>query len=199
MTKVLFCVEWELALRKAIRVSSEAYSVSLREPGSLRSPGFLETRGGLPWAFFYKILTMSSRNEQILKPFKTLVTWEQKYKKIIEWGQQLEPFAEEDKIDKWLIKACQSPLWLKLGSGPKGELIFTGDSSALISKGLLALIIEFYTGRQALEILQDQPDFIKKLDLAQYLSSRRTNGLQAILDQILNYAQVFLKISKSGL
>ena len=140
---------------------------------------------------------MSSRNEQILKAFDSLSTWEQKYKKIIAWGQKLPPFTPEDKTDKWLIKACQSPLWLKVSQGPKGELIFTGDSSALIPKGVLALIIDFYSGRQPLEILQDQPEFIQKLDLSQYLSSRRTNGLQALLDQILNYAQVFLRISQS--
>ena len=141
---------------------------------------------------------MLSRNEQIMSHFIGLNSWEDNYKKIIDRGKKLESFKPEDKADKWLIKACQSPLWLKVDKGAKGDLIFTGDSEALISKGLLALIIEFYTLRQPAEILKDRPEFIEKLNLSQYLSARRTNGLQAILDQIIKYAQVFLMLSKSS-
>ena len=134
---------------------------------------------------------MGDRNETILKHFPPENSWEENYKKIIELGKKLPKFDEVDKEEKWRIRACQSPLWLKVTRDNKGHLIFTGDSDGLISKGLLALIIEFYNKRTAKDILKDQPVFIKKLELEQYLSSRRTNGLQSILDQILQYARAF--------
>ena len=139
---------------------------------------------------------MSNRNERILKHFPPKNSWEENYKKIIELGRKLPKFNETDKEEKWMIKACQSPLWLKVTSDNRGYLIFTGDSDGLISKGLLALIIEFYSHRTARDILRDQPVFVKKLELEQYLSSRRTNGLQSILDQILQYARAFSIILK---
>ena len=140
---------------------------------------------------------MLSRNQTIMNHFPTQNSWDENYKTIIEFGKKLPPFDKKNKQEKWLIKACQSPLWLKAERNDSGDLVFTGDSEGLISKGLLALIINFYTHRKPEDILKDQPRFIHELDLAQYLSLRRTNGLQAILDQILKYAQVFLALSKS--
>lgn len=141
---------------------------------------------------------ISERNQSILKHFPSDNSWEEHYRKIIELGKKLPPFDEQNRQEKWLIKACQSPLWLKVDRNKTGELIFTGDSDGLITKGLLALIIKFYSKRKAEDILKDRPVFIEKLDLSQFLSSRRTNGLQAILDQILQYARAFLLISKSS-
>ena len=129
--------------------------------------------------------------------FSPQALWEENYKKIIELGKKLPVFDTTDKQEKWLIKACQSPLWLKVKLDSSGELVFTGDSEGLISKGLLALIIEFYSHRKPEEILKAQPQFIQDLDLTQYLSVRRTNGLQAILNQILQYAKAFIILSKS--
>ena len=139
---------------------------------------------------------MSERNQSVMKHFPPENSWEDNYRIIIELGQKLPAFDERDKQSKWLIKACQSPLWLKADINKKGRVVFTGDSDALITKGLLALIIEFYTQKEPEEILKDRPIFIEKLDLSQFLSSRRTNGLQAILDQILQYARAFLLLSK---
>ena len=140
---------------------------------------------------------MLSRNHRLIKHFPSQNTWEENYKKIIGLGQNLPAFDTKNKQEKWLIKACQSPLWLKAEINSSGELVFTGDSEGLISKGLLALIIEFYNHRKPEEILEDRPQFIQDLNLSQYLSARRTNGLQAILNQILKYAKVFLILSKS--
>ena len=134
---------------------------------------------------------MTDRNKTIMSWFSLENSWEQNYKKIIELGKSLPPFPEESKQDRWLIKACQSPLWLKPERGPAGELIFTGDSEALISKGLLAIIIFFYTNKKPEEILRAKPLFIERLGLSQYLSSRRTNGLNALLQQVLHYAKAF--------
>ena len=141
---------------------------------------------------------MTERNKEIMKHFSSQNSWEENYKKIIKLGIKLQKFDEKNKKEKWLIKACQSPLWLKADINDSEELIFTGDSDGLITKGLLAIIIEFYTNRKAQDILKDWPIFIEKLELSQFLSARRTNGLQALLDQIFQYARAFLMISKSS-
>ena len=141
---------------------------------------------------------MIDRNQKIMEYFPPENSWEKNYKKIIELGKKLPKLNEQDKKDKWLIKACQSPLWLKVEIKPAGELIFTGDSEGLITKGILALVIEFYTQRKPQEILQAKLLFIEKLKLSEFLSSRRTNGLQALLDQILQYARACLILSKSS-
>ena len=138
------------------------------------------------------------RNKMILKHFPSENSWEENYRKIIELGKKLPKFNEVYKEDKWLIKACQSPLWLKVDKDNLDNLIFAGDSDGLITRGLLAIIIEFYTNRKAEDILKDRPVFIEKLDLVQYLSTRRTNGLQSLLNQILQYAKAYLIMSKAS-
>ena len=138
---------------------------------------------------------MKDRNKKILNHFQDKKTWEERYKKIIDLGKKLPSFDEEFKIDKWLIPACQSPLWLKVEE-KKGLLFFTGDSEALISKGLLALAIEFYTEKSPQEILNTSPRFIKDLELETYIQARRTNGFKALIEQILQYARAFSLILK---
>ena len=139
---------------------------------------------------------MLNRNELIMSHFSSQNSWDENYRKIIELGKKLPVFDKKNRQEKWLIKACQSPLWLKADLNSSRELVLTGDSEGLISKGLLALIIEFYNHKKPEEILQAQPLFIQELDLTQYLSSRRTNGLQSILSQVLNYAKAFLALSQ---
>ena len=141
---------------------------------------------------------MTDRNKMIMQYFPPKNSWEKNYRKIIELGKTLPKFDEKNKQEKWLIKACQSPLWLKAEINPSGQVIFTGDSDGLITKGLLALIIEFYTKKKPEDILKSKPVFIEKLELNQFLSSRRTNGLQSVLEQILQYARVFFIILKSS-
>ena len=138
------------------------------------------------------------RNQRIMSYFPSENTWEENYRKIIELGRKIPKFNKENKKDKWLIKACQSPLWLKPEIQTSGLMLFSGDSEGLVSRGLLALIIEFYTKKTPEEVLKEQPVFIKELELDQFLSARRTNGLQAILDQIFQYARAFLLVAKAS-
>ncbi len=140
---------------------------------------------------------MTDRNKMIMQIFPPENTWEKNYRAIIDFGKKLEKFNEEDKKDKWLIKACQSPLWLKPEMGDSGQIIFMGDSEGLITKGILAIIIKFYTKRTAQEILQDPPLFIEQLQLSRYLSLRRTNGIGSLLDQVLQYARAFSALSSA--
>ena len=148
--------------------------------------------------FSFLIKRVENRNQRILNRFSSESSWEERYKIIISMGKALPPFAEKDRLPERLIKGCQSRLWLKAEISGKGEVVFTGDSEGLITKGILALMIDFYSLRSPEEILRSKALFLEQLELAQYLSSRRTNGLQSLLDQIKNYAKAFFILSKGG-
>ena len=134
---------------------------------------------------------MDERNLKILSFFSLEDSWEKRYSKIIDLGKDLPSFSEEDKLPKWLVKGCQSRLWLKPEQNEQGILIFTGDSEALISKGLLALIIAFYSHQKPGDILKSELKFVETLKLSQHLTPNRTNGLYALVRQILTYARAF--------
>ncbi len=138
------------------------------------------------------------RNKEIMKHFPDSSSWEERYKKIISLGKELSHFKEEDKKPNLLISSCQSRLWLKAELNKKREVVFTGDSDGLITKGLLAIMITFYSHQRPEDILKLKPEFLKELDFSQYLSLKRTNGLQSLLDQIRNYAKVFSLLSSSN-
>ena len=122
--------------------------------------------------------------------FPEEASWEQRYKKIILLGKKLPKFPEENKIKDFLINGCQAQLWLK-AEFQNGKVILSGDSDGLITKGLLALMLEYCSNKAPQEILDLDFAFIEKLNLSQYLTARRTNGLQSLIDQIRNYAKAF--------
>ena len=130
-----------------------------------------------------------NRQKHILESFEKGSNWEFKYKKIIEWGKNLPSFDSYDK--KWLVQGCQAQVWLKPLKKQGNIIIFQGDSDALITKGLLALMIYFYSETQAESILKTPPEFIKKLDLASHLTPTRRGGIAALEKQIKNYAQAY--------
>lgn len=134
---------------------------------------------------------MGDRNQEILNLFSETNSWEEKYSKIIKFGKKLPVFSEEDKVSRWLVKGCQSRLWLKPEKDQSGFLVFTGDSEALISKGILALMIAFYSRQKPEDILKSELNFIKELALPQGLTPGRTNGMYALVRQILAYARAF--------
>ena len=131
-----------------------------------------------------------NREEDILKSFKNCSDWESKYKKIIQWGKEMPPLDSSLYKERWLVQGCQSQLWL-YPEMKEGLLSFQGDSDALISKGLLALALHFYSGLPPSIMLKQAPEFIEKLDLASHLSPSRRGGLSSLIKQIQNYAQAF--------
>ena len=137
------------------------------------------------------------RNQKVMNHLSEGISWEEKYKKIISLGKELPIFDDGDKKPEFLIRSCQSRLWLKAELNEKGEVVLRGDSDGLITKGLLAIMIIFYSHQPAKDILKAQPEFLKKLDLSQYLSLKRTNGLQSLIEQIRNYAKVFSLVAST--
>ncbi len=109
--------------------------------------------------------------------------WLDKYEYLIELGKALEGFPEEKKTGDRLIKGCQSRVWLDTELCD-GKLFFTADSDAIITKGIISLLISVYSGRTPAEILADDFSFLDTLGLKENLSPTRANGLLSMIETI---------------
>lgn len=127
---------------------------------------------------------------QILKEFKALGDWTERYKHIIEQGRNLEPLDEEHKVEENLVRGCQAQVWLHTRL-EDGKVIFEADSDAAITKGLVALMIRLYSGQEPETIIETEPTFIKKIGMEQHLSPTRSNGLASMVKQMKIYAMAY--------
>lgn len=127
---------------------------------------------------------------QIINEFKALDDWTERYKHIIKQGRTLEPLDEQYKVEENLVRGCQSQVWLhtKLEDD---KVIFEADSDAAITKGLVALMVRFYSGQDPDTILNTSPSFIKKIGMEQHLSPTRSNGLASMVKQMKIYAMAY--------
>ena len=141
--------------------------------------------------------TFEERSNFILESFFKDKTWEQRYKRIIQWGNRLEPLEGFHQKDRFLVRGCQSKVWL-LADFNNHLITFKGSSDALITKGLLALMLYFYSKSRPQDILKTSPIFIEKLNLMNHLTPSRSNGLKALTTQIQNYAKAFYMLEKSS-
>ena len=110
-----------------------------------------------------------------------------KYEYLIELGKNLEPYPEENKTEDKLIKGCQSRVWLD-SSVEDGKLFFKADSDAIITKGIISLLISVYSGRTPKEIAEDDFGFIEEIGLKENLSPTRANGLVSMISKIKELA-----------
>lgn len=128
--------------------------------------------------------------QQIIKEFQALSDWTERYKHIIEQGRKLEPLEDKYKIEENLVRGCQSQVWLHTHL-EDGKVIFEADSDAAITKGLVALMVRFYSGQDPDTILNTDPVFIKKIGMEQHLSPTRSNGLASMVKQMKIYAMAY--------
>ncbi|MBN2732878.1 MAG: SufE family protein [Balneolaceae bacterium] len=133
---------------------------------------------------------IQTEQQQIIDEFSALADWTERYKHIIKVGRQLEPLDEQYKIEENLVRGCQSQVWLhtKLEDG---KVIFEADSDAAITKGLVALMVRFYSGRTPDTIISTSPAFIKKIGMQEHLSPTRSNGLASMVKQMKIYAMAY--------
>ena len=114
--------------------------------------------------------------------------WEERYKYIIDLGKELPPMAAELRTDDYLVRGCQSQVWL-VDEWRDGKLYFQADSDAFIVKGLLGVVLAAFNARTPSEILAfDIDTYFTTLDLLQHLSSTRGNGLKAMVKRIQDRA-----------
>lgn len=135
-------------------------------------------------------MAAQERQQEMIRDFKQLQTWEERYKKIIDIGKQLPELSEEFKKDENLVKGCQSQVWL-VAEFKEGRVYFKGDSDALIVRGLVGLLLKLYSDSTPQEILETAPEFLKELGFESNLSPSRANGLYSMIKQIKYYATAF--------
>ncbi|MBQ0044215.1 MAG: SufE family protein [Bacteroidales bacterium] len=120
---------------------------------------------------------------EVIEEFSMFDEWLDKYEYIIDMGKSLEDFPQEKKTDDRLIKGCQSRVWLD-SCFRDGKIFFTADSDAIITKGIISLLIKIYSGRTPQEILSSDFSVVEKIGLRENLSPTRANGLVSMIDKI---------------
>lgn len=131
--------------------------------------------------------SLKEAKEEVVDTFSMYDEWLDKYEYLISLGKELEPFEDGLKTDDKLIKGCQSRVWLYC-SELDGRLFFKADSDAIITKGIISLLVGIYSGREKAEIAGDDFDFIEKIGLRENLSPTRSNGLASMIATIKRYA-----------
>ena len=125
--------------------------------------------------------------KQIVEDFSFLPQWEERYAYLIELGQKMPPLPEEYKTEDNIVRGCQSTVWLQKEC-EDGILQLQADSDSLIVKGLAALLMQVYSGQTADEAATAELVFFDETGLNKHLSSQRTNGLKAMIDEIRKFA-----------
>lgn len=132
--------------------------------------------------------TLEEAKQAVIEDFSMYDEWLDKYEYLIELGKDLEAYPEEARTDDHLIKGCQSRVWLDW-KVENGALLFRADSDAIITKGIISLLIRVYSGRTPAEIAADDFGFIESLGLKENLSPTRANGLVSMIETIRRAAQ----------
>ncbi|MCG2586930.1 SufE family protein [Rhodohalobacter sulfatireducens] len=135
-------------------------------------------------------MTIEEKQDRIARQFELLGDWPERYKYIIKLGQKLEPLDEELKVEENLVRGCQSQVWL-VTEQDDDKIIFKADSDAAITKGLVAMLVNFYSGENPETILQTDPEFIEEIGMQQHLSPTRSNGLASMVKQMKIYAMAY--------
>lgn len=132
-------------------------------------------------------MTIKEIQEEIIDEFDMFEDWMERYEHLIELGKSLPMINEKYKVEENIIKGCQSKVWLH--SELNGDRIqYTADSDAILTKGLVALLLRVYTDQTPQDILAANTDFIDEIGLKEHLSPTRANGLVSMLKQIKLYA-----------
>lgn len=125
--------------------------------------------------------------EDIIEEFAEFDEWLDKYEYIIDLGKSLASYPEDKKTDEYLIKGCQSRVWLD-AKVENGVLVFNADSDAIITKGIISLLIRIYSGRTPEEILSSDFSVVEKIGLKENLSPTRANGLVSMIQTMKKLA-----------
>ena len=126
-------------------------------------------------------MTLEEKKQAVIEEFSMYDEWLDKYEYLIELGKALEAYPEEEKTEDKLIKGCQSRVWLDYEL-KDGKLYFRADSDAIITKGIISLLISVYSGRTPAEIAADDFGFVDRIGLKENLSPTRANGLVSMID-----------------
>jgi len=135
-------------------------------------------------------MTLNEVQDRIVEDFSMFDDWMDRYQQLIELGKDLPPIDEKKRTESYLIKGCQSKVWLDADL-KDGKIYFTADSDAIITKGIVALLIQVLNERTPKEILDVELYFIDKIGLKENLSPTRSNGLVAMVKQMRMFALAY--------
>lgn len=128
--------------------------------------------------------TLKEVQDEVVEDFSLYEEWLEKYEYLIEQGKNLTPYPEDKRTEDRLIKGCQSRVWLDWSLDEEGNLVFSADSDAIITKGIISLLISVYSGRSPKEIADDDFSFLDRIGLKENLSPTRANGLVSMIETI---------------
>jgi len=139
---------------------------------------------------FFDTMTIKEIQEDIVNEFSMFDDWMQRYEYIIDLGKSLPLIDEQYKTDDTIIKGCQSKVWVHAEKN-EDKVLFTADSDAILTKGIIAILIRSFSNQKASDILNANTDFIDEIGLKEHLSPTRANGLVSMIKQIKMYALAF--------
>ncbi|MDY0199736.1 MAG: SufE family protein [Bacteroidales bacterium] len=135
-------------------------------------------------------MTINQVQDQIVEEFSIFDDWMDRYQQLIDLGNDLAPIDEKKRAEQYLIKGCQSKVWLDADL-IDNKLIFTADSDAIITKGIVALLIRVLNNQKPQDIIDAELYFIDKIGLKENLSPTRSNGLLSMIKQMKLYALAY--------
>lgn len=135
-------------------------------------------------------MTIIEAEQQIINEFSLFDDWMDRYNYIIELGKSLPMIDDKYKTDQYLISGCQSRVWL-YAEYEDGKVVFSADSDAIITKGIVNLLIRVLSQQVPQEIIDAPLDYINEIGLKEHLSPTRSNGLVSMIKQMKMYAMVY--------
>lgn len=135
-------------------------------------------------------MTIQTIQDEIVEEFSMFDDWMQRYEYMIELGKTLPLIDEKYKIEDNIIKGCQSKVWVHAEEN-NGNIVFTADSDAILTKGIIAILIRAFSNQSPKAILEANTDFIDEIGLKEHLSPTRANGLVSMIKKIKMYALGF--------
>jgi cysteine desulfuration protein SufE len=132
-------------------------------------------------------MTIQEIQDTIVDEFSMFDDWMQRYEYIIDLGKALPLIDEQYKTEDNIIKGCQSKVWVHAEQN-EDKIVFTAESDAILTKGIIAILIRAFSNQKAADILEANTDFIDEIGLKEHLSPTRANGLVSMIKQIKMYA-----------
>ncbi|PNQ74983.1 Fe-S metabolism protein SufE [Hanstruepera neustonica] len=132
-------------------------------------------------------MTIQEIQNDIIDEFSMFEDWEERYQYMIDLGKTLPLIDEQYKTEDYIIKGCQSKVWVHADLDGD-RVVFTADSDAIITKGIIAILIRVFSNQHPKDIIEANMDFIDKIGLKEHLSPTRANGLVSMIKQLKMYA-----------
>lgn len=135
-------------------------------------------------------MNIDEKKEEIIEEFSFFEDWDERFQYVIDLGKDLPIIEDQYKTESNIISGCQSKVWLHAELND-GKIVFTADSDAIITKGIIAILIRVFSNQNPAAILEANLEFIDQIGLKSHLSPTRANGLVSMIKQIKMYALAF--------